>query len=629
LSFVILTGLVAWQGWMTLALFGADDPWKRLVDDQPIVSGTHPLHLYFGWLGSSSLYEQGTLECYDPAFQAGYPKTPVFDSGSRPAELFLALAGGSFRPDAYKIGLAVCCLAVPLFLLIAARGAGLSLGSSCLAVALGLLVWWGGPCREMLEAGAVDLLVASLNVVAYGGLLVAFDRCPGMCNWLGLLAIVTLGLFAHPFVLLVLVPLLLVYYLSVGPRHTLAWHVALSTSLGGAAAINSFWLVDWLKSWWLRVPDQLDDTMLPGRTLHALWKSSLWGEPADRALAIVLLGAAALGIVLLNQTRQRPAARLFGIGAGGLLLLLVAGSAWPGLAKMGTSQLLVPALWFAVMPAVCAFAWVACGLWRLVGSRWWAVVPPPAPCWWSAALIVVSGAALLIAWPAEVSALAVRCTRACPLVVGLGPERQALVETLKISTTPEARILWEERPGSRTASRWTALLPLLLERSFIGGFGPDVNIEHAYPSLVDQNLAGRPISDWSDTELNQFCRRYNIGWAVCWSPAAVARFRSWRDARPMADVTDGGEGQLFSLPHRSFLLKGKATWLAADKQRIVLADVVPDGDEVVLSLHYQAGMHGSPGRVRIERELDPHDPIPFVRLRVPGPVARVTLTWMK
>jgi hypothetical protein len=88
---------------------------------------------------------------------------------------------------------------------------------------------------------------------------------------------------------------------------------------------------------------------------------------------------------------------------------------------------------------------------------------------------------------------------------------------------------------------------------------------------------------------------------------------------------------LFSLPRapQGFILKGRAEWLAADSERIALGDVVPDGDEVVLSLHYQEGLRVLPSRVRIERELDPRDPIPFVRLRMSGPVTCLTLTWDK
>src|SRR5947209_14005859 len=131
-----LLGLFAWHAWLTLTLFGSENPWQQLLDDRPILSGRHAFHLYHARLGAQSFRERGTLCCFDPAFQAGYPKTPVFDDGARPAELFLGLAGGVYCPAAYKIGFAVCCLAVPLVLLLAARGAGL--GRSASLVSSGL-----------------------------------------------------------------------------------------------------------------------------------------------------------------------------------------------------------------------------------------------------------------------------------------------------------------------------------------------------------------------------------------------------------------------------------------------------------------------------------------------------------
>jgi hypothetical protein len=191
-------------------------------------------------------------------------------------------------------------------------------------------------------------------------------------------------------------------------------------------------------------------------------------------------------------------------------------------------------------------------------------------------------------------------------------------------------VLWEDRPGPRESSRWAPLLPLLTGRAFLGGLGPDVCIEHAYPTLVGETLARRPIGEWTDGELDQFCQRYNVGWVVCWSPAAVARFRAWPGATPRAVVTDQGEGCLFALRPRSFLLRGRAESVRADCRQITLTNVTPEKGRVVLSWHYQPGMQVSPARVEIEREPDPNDPIPFIRLRVPGgdvPVAQVTVTW--
>jgi hypothetical protein len=278
--------------------------------------------------------------------------------------------------------------------------------------------------------------------------------------------------------------------------------------------------------------------------------------------------------------------------------------------------LLAPALWFAVYPAAIALAGVADLACRWTGASWRGL-----------ALIGAIVLAAAIGGHQVVVPLAERCADTAPLEVGLGPERQALIETLRTHTTTEARILWEDRPGRREASRWTALLPLLTERAFIGGFGPDVCIEHAYPSLVDQKLAGRPIAGWSDQDLDDFCRRYNIGWVVCWSPAAVARFRAWNGAQQTVEVQDGQTGWLFTLRPRSFVLKGQARWLQADHRHIALADVRPEDGQIVLSLHYQAGLQASPSRVQIEPKKDEFDPIPLVRLRVPGPVARLTLTW--
>ena len=77
---------------LALPLFGPD-PWAAVADSRPLVGGRHPLHLYHGSLGATAFRERWAATSYDPQFQAGYPKTPVFDAGSRPAELFLLFAG--------------------------------------------------------------------------------------------------------------------------------------------------------------------------------------------------------------------------------------------------------------------------------------------------------------------------------------------------------------------------------------------------------------------------------------------------------------------------------------------------------------------------------------------------------
>lgn len=614
---------------MTLGLFGPERPWERLLDDQPIVAGRHPLHLYHGYLGARTLRERGTLSCYDPSFHAGYPKTPVFDSGSRPAELALTLAGASYRPAAYKVGYALLWVLAPLVLFFASRAVGMGRGSACLSSALGLLVWWGQPCQDALEAGDVDLLLATLVVLAQAGLLIRYHRAPCPLSLAGVVLTGLLGWFSHPLLLALLFPLFLIYYLSAGTRHRLlAWHVPLLGGLLGAIGVNAFWLLDWVHYWWIRVPLHLDSPLLAHRTLRTFWEAPLWGGPVDKALACLLAGAAAVGVLLYNGNGQRATARLLGLGWAGFLALAVLGIAWEPLGSVGAAHLLVPALLFAAVPAAHGLAE---GLGRV--RRWGGTVGAP---------LTLAAGAIGLAWlaaPGPVGAWAARLTAPRPLELGLDGERTALVEVLREHTTDQARILWEDRRGGPLGSHWSALLPLLTGRAFVGGLDPDAGIEHATGGLIEETLAGRPLADWADSDLADYCRRYNIGWVACWSPEARARFRKWARAEVVAGLAgaEGEPGQLFRVRRRpSFALTGSVQWRGADPRHILLGEAVPErgpGDEgegqIVLSLHYQAGMRVTPSRVRIERALDPNDAdaIPFVRLRLRQPVGRILITW--
>src|SRR5207248_6829323 len=191
----------------------------------------------------------------------------------------------------------------------------------------------------------------------------------------------------------------------------------------------------------------------------------------------------------------------------------------------------------------------------------------------------------------DVTAVAQHYAAAPPLALGIGPERRALVEELKAHTTAGARVLWEDRAEPRDAALWTALLPLLTQdegggRYFLGGLDPAGTIEHTQGGFSDQALGGRHIGQWKDDELRDYCKRYNVGWVVCWSPAAVARFAVWGDARQVATLADDGPGALFALARpRSFALKGRVKWLKADCEHVALGEVEPENGVVVLSLH--------------------------------------------
>jgi hypothetical protein len=455
---------------------------------------------------------------------------------------------------------------------------------------------------------------------------------------MGVVAAALMGWFAQPLLLALMMPLVLIYYLSVGARHRLAWHLALLGGLLGAVAVNSFWLIDWISYWWIRVPAHFETPLLTELTLWNVWESPFWGGPVDKVLTCVLVITSAIGVLLYNQSGRRAIARVFGLSVAVFLSLSVLGLTWEPLGRYGAQRLLVTASLFATLPTAHALTVAFAACWRQQFCRW--------------ASLVVAATVVALLWRAPPPALASWATRFMNKEVfrlGLDPDQQGILDALQQHTTSEARILWEDRAASQTSPHWTPLLPLLTQRSFIGGMDADIRIEHTTNGLADALLMARPIREWSNDALVEYCKRYNIGWIVCWSQGAIERLRDWPPAIRTATLPPSAAGEspgcLFTIRREgySFALTGSARWLSADPQRIVLGDVVSQSrgsdnhgrKPVLLSLHYQAGMRVAPSRVVLDScsiepvNSVPGDARPFVRLWVDELVTRVTITWDK
>lgn len=613
-----VAGLVVAQAGLALALFGPERTTSVLLDDRPVLSGRHPLHLYHGALGSDAFRRAGATTVYDPAFQAGYPKTPVFDGGCRPAELFLVAAGGGYRPAAYKVGLFVCLLLVPPAFVLAGRGAGLPAGASIMAGIGGIVLCWSGPVRGMIEAGEFDFLMAGLAVLIFVPWLGRYARWFGVDSWLVLAAVAAAGWYAHPVVWFGLVPVVVAYYVVVAPRQELAWHLGLAGITVAGIAPNAWWLADWCRYWWLRGPSPDDHIPLP------TWEA-IAGTPHDY---LTLAACAPAGVVLTAL----GVAGLVGVwrsghrGAAGLLLVttlmtLAAArllTAWPRVPP-GAADRLVPLAAGFLAPPVALAGWWLLNRVRLGGPATVAAV---------LGLVVVGWAD----GPGRPLAGATGL-RTDPLLVGLTDEQRELLSVIDTHTTADARILWDETTDHRPGWNWSALLPVFTGRAYLGGLDPDAGTEFSFCGLRDGRLNGRPVGEWTDAELAEFCRWYNVGWVVCRTADAADRWKAFPGAKPVARLAEGGRPVVvYSLDRpKSFVLTGTATWAAAGPDRVSLTDVAPDADGwVTLSLHHLDGLRAYPSYVEIRHwAADPtgRDPLPHVRLRPHGPVPRVTLVW--
>ncbi len=591
-------GMLAAQVGLALQLFGG---WGGVLDDRPVTSGCHPLHQYHAGVGAGSLREHARSSAFDPAFQAGYPKTPVFSSAARVAEpVVWALNRPEGHPAGYKLALLLLCAAVPVAFVAAGRGFGIPASGTVWAGVGGCFVWWSVPVRAVLDAGHLDLLAVGLAFVLFLGGFARYSARPGVSAWLKTAAASVVGWYVHPIAWCGLFPAVAVFYLMAAPRHGLAWHLgAIAVPVLGLG-VNLWWLADWAAFWWVqceptngRLPDwrAVGDV---GELLRVLSGGGWVG---------VALAAAGLGCIIRRERR----------GAAGGVLASVAVALFT--ARVGEVCGTDAKLAAAGVPALLA----------LPGAFAIAKLFHPMKIGPVLKVLAVSGL-LAAGWhPPAMEWAADMLPAVTPLPMGLTEPQQLLADLLREKTKPDARILLEETGD--TGVNWTPLLPPLTGRCFIGGLDAGRSLEHSAIELRTGQLAGRPFSEWTPDRRADYCRRYNVGWVLCRTPETT----EWWACDPTATEVGRADGAvLFELKRkRSFALSGTATVERMDRGRIVLRDVSPDETGCVkLSLHFQKELRCSPHPlVTTSAEKDPHDPIPFLTLKVPAGVSRVTLAW--
>ena len=625
--------------------------------ESPVVVVDHAIHEYHGALGARFVREAGTTWGYDPFFMAGYPETPVWDSSSNPAILFELLGGPSgFRP--YKVGLFACSVGLLLAVAGGAWAAGLGMAEVALASALAFLVFWTGFPVALWRSGLFAFITAAAGVGLLLGLCTLFDRKPNRWSWLAM-ALAGSGLFyLHVTAPVMAFGGLLAFYATRGPQHGWRWHAAILGAAGLAVAMNLPWLAALWKFRGLRVGSGFFMTTDSAWFLVEFFTAA--SVEGRMSLALLILGIP--GLVLWGLRGRGASAAAFGGGIVALMLLTGLGSLWGPTKTLEPLRFRVTFLFLLAVPASSGVVEASKGLARLIGGGVRGRVAA-ALAWF----------ALLGGWAATERPFFESCwgylTYRRPLVVGIKPEMTRLVEWLRANTDLSARILFEDqlRLLERTdpeSVHWTPLLPTLLgpdSRMFIGGIYQTAFIKHhEMAAFGDFQLGNRSIDEWSPAQVDAYCRTYNVGWVACWSP--LSRF--WFDRYPgavkvatlprysspdlppsnneqewRAMVRRAGrevatryllEGErsyaIYRVERpRSYFLRGKGRIVAVAPNRVELADVEPEGGSVVVSLHWLDTWKSDPP-LTLKPEPTPGDPVEFVRIDLPGPVARVVLT---
>jgi len=197
-------------------------------------------------------------------------------------------------------------------------------------------------------------------------------------------------------------------------------------------------------------------------------------------------------------------------------------------------------------------------------------------------------------------------------------ELEQLVQYIKTTTTPEARILIEnsdfESNHQYGRGHFPHMLPHLTAREFIGNDCAYNPTKDSVVSFLSGTLFQQPIEMLSFEDVARRCDLYNIGWIICWTQQAKTFFSRY----PGYFAPDGTIAQfsLYRVNRRpSFFIKGSGT-AHAEMNRIELSNLAPQDGEVIISYHWMKFLKTDPPAA-MGQTFFLNDPIGFITLKNP------------
>ena len=508
---MLLGGLVALH-LAAVALFYPPSIW---VSGKPLLSGDYGLHYYQVDSVLATLRSTGRAWAYDPSFCAGYPLGTLFDLDLKLVEV-LALgltAAGVPLAVAYNLLVLTFFLLAPVLLYLGGRGFGLQAQAALLVALAGTALWHVHHTTALFHRSGMFAFVFSVSL-SFCALALAhrLRACGGLLPWLGLTAVLAAAFLSHAAAALLVLPGLLVLEAAQARAGRGRGGLAVLTALVVALAANSWWLVTAWRFW----PYHRAASQFPAPGLGEL-------------------------VELLTGWGLAP----IGLAGFGLWGFARAKAAYPGLAAVGRTWIL---LCFTLSHLSGGITWIqALEPWRFVIpmvqiSAVGAVVGVLA----SRARLASLGPALRVAGVVAAAGLVTMLWAPGQIRGGrLTNDPGSLArfaEILEARTDSSARIaVADEGPGWLGAAR----LRLLLDREFIGGPFPTLNLVHGYASANSSRFFDVPYAALAAEEFLRWAELFDVGWVVARGRACDVYggfegvFR-WSETFPLEESGVGG-----------------------------------------------------------------------------------------
>ena len=608
---------LAWTGFFfllhSLGLALLYSPVGGIVGSHPIIEQDWGLHFHHLKSLEGLWRQDKTFWGYNPFFMAGYPSNTIQDLSIKLFE-FMALCASTiaFTPiQWFKISVFLARSAVPWLMYFAARNLfdddKIKNFAALSAAVLGTLYWWNSLPREMFFYGMVGYPLAAYFTILGVSLFYRIAKqqtfwSPTHLGWF-LFALAILPLHIQSMVIFLPPALgLLLVQPNLIQRNLLLWAI-------GAAAFsllaNLFWLVpafahreDDISS---AIVDQLPlftsaDPLTflkdySGAKSYWSFRPSFW----EKGFRLMLLLLGSWGTWKLIRSEHRALGVTLGSALIILFLIAYFGSLIPLLKGWQPLRFKVPLDLFLVLAA----------------SYLIAIQIGPLPALSSSVVVrflLLCGSIAFLFNLAQTES-----QRNMKLRAELIPQVSAVAEWIRKEAAADARVLFEES-GDETGFVYdgmylSAFVPYWTGRQLIGGPINLYNDRHHFAEFHSGKLFKKDIQTFTDNEIKNYFRVYNIGAVVAFHPASIQRLQSVPGLFSTGERVGSVHLMKVNQP-LTWFLKGEGR-VTAGLNRIHASDV--RGNEVILKYHWTEGLVSMP-TLKIEPVKINDDPIPFVKI---------------
>lgn len=605
----VFTAVVVVTAAVQCLLISITFPVSELFSNTPLFYIDNGFHWYNLKL-AVNLFQAGVISGYDPFFAAGTLGGIVEDPSGNVAKM-LAILLHPFLSEiqAWKLFVFTAALIGPLAVPIALHWLSLGFRAILIGTGFGLMLWWVSLFHWYHTAGMVSFVLAAFLTLPY---LVSIQRLIGASYRTGSLIRVGIAgsalFFLHP---LVSIPITLgvLSYLVFNFKDILLRRIVIVITVVPVLVLipNFIWLIPLLMHtseaghWQVTYQANVSVAKI-GFELLGIWG----GQASGSKLYPVLVLA-----TLTPYFTQRSADYRKQIPFIFLFVALTLYSALGGLSHIiaaftQPNRFAPVAYLFLIPPAAMALSQLTCDI---------AIIPRSYSIWLSRGLLGVLTFGLVVVTNEvrrEVSYADIGHYGAHPPQVReLGIYSSTVFYWLQSYTHPSARVLFETSRGRiHDRGHMAGYYAYQSQREFIGGPYP----YYHFAGYWDGYLFNRTIASLTADDFHIYANLYNIGWVLVHSPASKRFFDNLPSASLLAHFK---ELALYAVqrPH-SFFIQGSGVVTERAHNRLVLDELQPEGDRVVLSYHYFSGMKATPD-VTIEPFQNSNDPIPFIAIRNP------------